>query len=340
MNFKKIFGLCAVMICTVSVVGEISASANNNSNACQVIKDVAITSVNASDEEYANILKQLKDIDSQEEALDKQEYELKQQYRNGQITREQFLTQMAELEKKEDELDKQEDALELKLDQLKKKTLNSDVTVVTPSTATNEAVDIQNKTIEEALSKLAELDKQDEELDRLEDELEYKYRSGQISRDSFIAQMQELEKRERAIDLEEDAWEMQITSQRKANQNTGTSAKKSANIEAQEEALDRQEDELEQKYRNGQISRQEFYNQKAAIEAKEDELDRLEDANSNYGVSNYGNSDYASATTKKKTTATTKKTTSSTKKVTGNNTNYSNYGNSNYSNSGYSNYDD
>lgn len=270
---------------TATTVADLHSS--KVSNIHDVVLGAAVTIINSTNQEYAEILKQLEDIDVQQEAIDKQKAELKLQYRNGQITREQYLVQMTELEKKEEELDKQEDALEVKLDSFKQQTnLNNGNMVVTPSTGNTSAADIntQNATMEQALTKLSDLDKQEDELDRLEDELEFKYRSGQITRDSFISQMQELERRERELDIEEDAWESQMSKIRAGQASGGNntaSASNEANIEAQEEALERQEDELERQYRNGGISRQEFYKRKAQLEAREDALERQEDAYDN-----------------------------------------------------------
>lgn len=50
-----------------------------------------------------------------------------------------------------------------------------------------------------------------------------------------------------------------------------------AKIEAQENALDRKEDQLERDYESGKISREEFLEQERAIELQEDKLDAQED---------------------------------------------------------------
>ena len=136
------------------------------------------------------IVKELAQLAAESEALDFEEDNLEYQYRTGQIDRNTFLSKISELEKKELENDKKENELELKLFNLQSSTQNS-----------------QSGGTGNVPSELYELGRKDKELEIKENELELKYRNGEISREEFLKQMAELEMQEELLDREEDLLE-------------------------------------------------------------------------------------------------------------------------------------
>lgn len=264
---------------------------------------------------YSDIIAKLQDIDSKQDALDRQEKDLKNKYRNGQITKEEYTAQMSEIDRQKAELDREEDELEIRLDALKGGTqaggnmagaTTAATQAATTTQATTKATTAQTTTAtppssaagngnanrESILRELAELDIKDDELDLQEDQLEYQYRMGQIDRNTFLNKKAEIERQELEINAKENELQLKLYNSYYSPNATSDASAGTANnnitvpnagnsdlmsIKRRLNEIDLLEDELELKYARGQISRADFISQKSKLEAEEDALDRQED---------------------------------------------------------------
>lgn len=105
-----------------------------------------------------------------------------------------------------------------------------------------------------------------------------------ITIDEYFIKMEELKlKRDKLLEKQKE-----LDKQYEVNETTIANSKQKEEVEAYlrelrelealDEVLDAQEDELERQYRNGTISKAEFMEAKRLLEEKDDELDRKEDA--------------------------------------------------------------
>ena len=162
-------------------------------------------------------LEELQKIEAEEEALDAREDQLEQDYKDGKISREEYLKQKEALEAEDDALDAREDKAEQAAgvkdddddfdddddvdDNDDIDDDDDDVVVSKPNKPNN------NSEIAAAKKKLAEIEKQQQALDAKEDQLERDYENGKISKAEFLKQEAALEAEEDRLDALEDKYE-------------------------------------------------------------------------------------------------------------------------------------
>ena len=206
------------------------------------VSGIPVNTVQTSDTSnmtYSDIIAKWHDIDSKQDTLDRQERDLKNKYINGQITKEEYTAQMSEIDRQKDELERQEDELEIRLEALKagnnsvatsankvdttaatkataattkatattKANTNAATKATAATKANTNAVTKANSTPKYNNSNLVSIKKRLNELDRQEDQLELKYERGQISRAEYISQKSKLEAEENALERQEDLLE-------------------------------------------------------------------------------------------------------------------------------------
>jgi hypothetical protein len=122
-----------------------------------------------------------------------------------------------------------------------------------------------------------------EALDIDTDNLEAQYRIGQIDRDTFRTQKQELNRQENQLECYEEWLEESIELNYRANRTLpeGTPDELLAqkrDLETDDAALEIEEDTLKLQYRNGEISREDFISEMTDVIRREDALDRQDEA--------------------------------------------------------------
>ena len=142
--------------------------------------------------------------------------------------------------------------------------------VVTGDAATDEEYYYRNKAEQEAI---------DVEIDNLE----AKYRIGELDRDTFIVQKQELELQENVLEAEEELLEDVVDMNYRMNRTLpeGTLEQlleQLRQVETDGRALEVEENTLKQDYRAGNITREDFVTKMVEIVRQEEALDRQEDA--------------------------------------------------------------
>ncbi len=121
-----------------------------------------------------------------------------------------------------------------------------------------------------------------EALDIDTDNLEAQYRIGQIDRDTFRTQKQELNRQENQLECYEEWLEESIELNYRANRTLpeGTPDELLAqkrDLETDDAALEIEEDTLKLQYRNGEISREDFISKMTDVIRREDALDRQDE---------------------------------------------------------------
>ncbi len=134
------------------------------------------------DTKIKELYKKELELEKQEEELERQEDELDRKYRNGEISREEYIKQIRILEQLEDELDAEEDALEIEEEKMG---VDIEDDVITNNQATNyigtakaKEIALKDANLEESkVKKLeVELDKEDNKY-----EVEFEYNGKEYS---------------------------------------------------------------------------------------------------------------------------------------------------------------
>ena len=113
-------------------------------------------------------------------------------------------------------------------------------------------------------------------------ELDGKLERGEITLDEYFTQMEALKtQRSELLKKQEELnkeYKVNAENIAKSEQKQEVEAylQKLKDLEAQDDALDAKEDQLEKEYRNGTLSKEEFLKQKQALEAQDDALDQEE----------------------------------------------------------------
>lgn len=293
MNYKKIMCLSMTII-ALGVVGTGCNGGTNNTPTTTVTTQSVTENLT-----YDGVVEQLMEIDRQQQELDNQEDALKASYRSGQMSRDEYLAQIASIDNKKVELDRRENELELQLEALKGGNVTGTTAAFTPPTTSapttsatttpaTSANSASSAEIDKIIKELAELDIKDEELDYKEDQLEYQYRTGQIDRTAFNNGIADIQRQELEIDTRQNELELQLfnlqasaytgaTTAPGATTRGGGSYENLINNERQQQEVELQEDQLELQYRQGQITYEEFRKKMIELEAREDTLDYEED---------------------------------------------------------------
>lgn len=134
------------------------------------------------DTKIKELYKKELELEKQEEELERQEDELDRKYRNGEISREEYIKQIGILEQLEDELDAEEDALEIEEEKMG---VDIEDDVITNNQTTNyigtekaKSIALKDANLEESkVKKLeVELDKEDNKY-----EVEFEYNGKEYS---------------------------------------------------------------------------------------------------------------------------------------------------------------
>ena len=225
-NYMKYKGLLAAGLAFAVVLGLISMNGNKMPDYDGYINAVA---------EY---------VEEPQEMLNRDKIKLDQQLLEREITIEEYLEIKNDLNRKQSSINQKKtdlrDKYKISEENFQNKTYSKD-----PQ---------KNQQIINNLQKEFELDRREDELERLEDKAIQDYKNGTIMSDQLIGIMAELDAKDEILDMEEDRLD-------------GESA----------DPEDREEYELAQKFVEGKITAQEYLKQKEAIDRKYDEIDDLED---------------------------------------------------------------
>ncbi|MEG2322223.1 MAG: hypothetical protein RSB71_01915 [Bacilli bacterium] len=189
--------------------------------------------------EYTKYLSENKVLTETNKNYNKQIKENYTKYQNGEITEEQYFIEVDKIRVEKNKIKASKVALRTKY------SITDNLDLKKVSLSKDKEVDKKLKTL---FLESEQLNKQDDELEALEENLEKKYMDGKITKEEFKAQKAEIEKREDELEALEDA------------------------MDAKEEALEKEE-EAKEKAEDEALEKEDAANDKA-----EEEKDKADEA--------------------------------------------------------------